>query len=72
MKVDGPQAFPGKGRLKEDEEEIRRLKRDLNLFSRRLVGWAMDEHIPDKLTQAALEMAILQRRPSEQLLHHAD
>ena len=28
IKVDGPQAFPGKGRLKEDEELIRRLKRE--------------------------------------------
>lgn len=28
MKVDGQQAFPGKGRLKEDEELIRRLKRE--------------------------------------------
>ena len=44
----------------------------LDLFSRRLVGWAMDEHMPDKLTQEALEMAILQRRPPDQLLHHAD
>ncbi len=44
----------------------------LDLFSRRLVGWAMDEHMPDELTQEALEMAILQRRPPDQLLHHAD
>jgi putative transposase len=44
----------------------------LDLFSRRLVGWAMDEHMPDELTQAALEMAILQRQPPAQLLHHSD
>jgi putative transposase len=44
----------------------------LDLFSRRLVGWAMDEHMPDELTQEALEMAIVQRRPPDQLLHHAD
>src|SRR5262249_7464546 len=44
----------------------------LDLFSRRLVGWAMDEHMPDELTQEALEMAILQRKPPEQLLHHSD
>ena len=31
MKVDGAQAFPGKGRLKEDEELIRRLKREKEL-----------------------------------------
>ena len=28
MKADGPQAFPGKGHLKEDEELIRQLKRE--------------------------------------------
>ena len=44
----------------------------LDLFSRRLVGWAMDEHMPDELTQEALEMAILQRQPPDELLHHAD
>jgi putative transposase len=44
----------------------------LDLFSRRLVGWAMDEHMPDELTQTALEMAILQRQPPAQLLHHSD
>ena len=32
MKVDGPQAFPGKGRLKEDEELIRRLKREIEVL----------------------------------------
>ena len=32
MKVDGAQAFPGKGRLKEDEELIRRLKRENELL----------------------------------------
>ena len=32
MKVGGPQAFPGKGRLKEDEELIRRLKREIEVL----------------------------------------
>lgn len=31
MKLDGAQAFPGKGRLKEDEALIRRLKREVEL-----------------------------------------
>ncbi len=44
----------------------------LDLFSRDIVGWAMDEHMPDELTQAALEMAILHRRPPSQLLYHSD
>src|SRR5579859_2040584 len=32
MKVDGSQAFPGKGRLKDDEELIRRLKREIEVL----------------------------------------
>jgi putative transposase len=44
----------------------------LDLFSRRLVGWAMDEPMPAELTQEALEMASLQRQPPDELLHHAD
>jgi transposase InsO family protein len=44
----------------------------LDLFSRRLVGWAMADHLPDELTQQALKIAILARRPPDELLHHAD
>jgi transposase InsO family protein len=44
----------------------------LDLFSRRLVGWAMADQMPDELTQEALKMAILARRPPDELLHHAD
>ena len=32
MKTDGEQAFPGKGRLKEDDELIRRLQRENDLL----------------------------------------
>ena len=32
MKVDGQQAFVGKGRLKDDEELIRQLKREVELL----------------------------------------
>jgi transposase len=32
MKADGQQAFPGKGHLKEDEELIRQLKREVELL----------------------------------------
>ena len=32
MKIDGAQAFPGKGQLKEDEELIRRLKREVEVL----------------------------------------
>jgi len=45
----------------------------LDLYSRRLVGWAMDEHCQDSLTQRALQMALRQRKPiDEQLVHHSD
>ncbi len=32
MKADGGQAFPGKGHQKEDEEQIRRLKREVEVL----------------------------------------
>jgi len=44
----------------------------LDLFSRRVVGWAMDEHMEASLVQRAWNMAVLQRCPSAGLLHHSD
>jgi len=45
----------------------------LDLFSRRIVGWAMDDHMTDKLTGRALQMALRQRQlQAHQLLHHSD
>jgi transposase InsO family protein len=44
----------------------------LDLFSRRVVGWAMRETMPQELTTAALQMAITNRRPGPGLLHHSD
>ena len=44
----------------------------LDLYSRRVVGWAMSEHNDEALTLAALQMAIDQRRPAPGLLHHSD
>jgi putative transposase len=44
----------------------------LDLFSRRVVGWAMADHLEASLTQSAWEMAVAQRRPSAELLHHSD
>jgi putative transposase len=43
-----------------------------DLFSRRIVGWAMDEHMEARLVQRAWQMAVSQRRPSAELLHHSD
>ncbi len=44
----------------------------LDLFSRRVVGWAMDEHMEASLAQQAWHMAVSQRCPSADLLHHSD
>jgi transposase InsO family protein len=44
----------------------------LDLFSRRVVGWAMADHMRTELVTAAFEMAVGQRLPDEGLLHHSD
>jgi putative transposase len=35
-----------------------------DLFSRRIVGWAMDRHMRCELVVAALQMAVKARRPA--------
>jgi transposase InsO family protein len=49
-----------------------RLALILDLFSRKLVGWAMSDSMPQKLTLAALAMALLWRAPPAGLMHHCD
>jgi len=44
----------------------------LDLFSRRVVGWAMEPYLTDKLTIKALQMALTSRQPPAGLLHHSD
>jgi putative transposase len=44
----------------------------LDMFSRRIVGWAMDDRITQELTLSALRMAIVTRHPKPGLLHHSD
>jgi putative transposase len=44
----------------------------LDVFSRKIVGWAMEAHMRDELTQAALAMALRIRQPQPGLLHHSD
>jgi transposase InsO family protein len=44
----------------------------LDLFSRRVVGWALSERNDEALTLAALHMAIDQRQPGPGLVHHSD
>lgn len=44
----------------------------LDLFSRRLVGWAMKPRCDSALVTLALHMALAQRHPQTDLLHHSD
>ena len=44
----------------------------LDLFSRAVVGWALDSTLSTRLPLAALDSAISRRRPSAGLMHHSD
>jgi transposase InsO family protein len=44
----------------------------MDLFSRKIVGWAMDETLHASIAVNALRMAIEQRQPSPGLTHHSD
>jgi transposase InsO family protein len=44
----------------------------LDVYSRRIVGWAMQESLDAPLAVKALEMAIAQRRPRPSLIVHSD
>lgn len=44
----------------------------LDACSRRVVGWAMAEHLGGELTRDALAMALDRRRPGTALVHHSD
>jgi len=44
----------------------------LDLYSRRIIGWAMSDRMTSDLTIAALKMALLQRQPGDDLIHHSD
>ena len=44
----------------------------LDLFSRRVIGWAMRVKMDAELVETALRMALLGRRPPAGLLHHSD
>jgi putative transposase len=43
-----------------------------DLFSRRIIGWAMAEHMRSGLVVAALQMAVGRRRPPKGTVHHSD
>jgi putative transposase len=45
----------------------------LDAFSRKVVGWALDDHLEARLALAALDMALDARRPPPgELIHHSD
>jgi transposase InsO family protein len=44
----------------------------LDLFSRKLIGWAMSATMPQELTLAALWVALGWRDPAPGLVHHSD
>jgi putative transposase len=43
-----------------------------DLYSRRIVGWAMADHLRAELVTDALEMALAHRRPGRGLIWHSD
>ena len=43
----------------------------LDVFSRRIVGWAMANHLRTELILEALDMALFRRRPQD-VIHHSD
>ena len=43
-----------------------------DLFSRRIVGWSMADHLRTDLVTDALQMALAQRRPDPGLIWHSD
>ena len=43
----------------------------LDVFSRKIVGWAMAGHLRTELVLAALDMAVAQRKP-DGVVHHSD
>jgi len=43
----------------------------LDVWSRRIVGWAMAQHLQTSLVLTALNMALTQRRPTN-VIHHSD
>jgi len=44
----------------------------MDLYSRKIVGYAMDDHLRTELPLAALRMALKARRPGAGLIHHSD
>jgi len=54
------------------QEEFVYLAVVLDAYSRRVIGWALERTLEDKLTLAALAMALSQRQVRPGLVHHSD
>jgi putative transposase len=44
----------------------------LDVYSRRVVGWAMADHLRSELVIEAVDMAVWRRRPTPGVIHHSD
>jgi len=44
----------------------------LDVYSRRIVGWSMENHLRTELVVDALQMAVWRRKPAPGLVHHSD
>ncbi len=44
----------------------------LDTYSRKLIGWAMGKQHDAELVKEALHMALIQRQPGDDLVHHSD
>jgi putative transposase len=54
------------------EEEFVYLAVILDAFSRRVIGWSLDDTMAESLTLAALQMALSEREVGPGLVHHSD
>jgi transposase InsO family protein len=54
------------------EEEFVYLAVILDAYSRRVIGWHLDDTLTDALTIAALQMALTHRQVQPALVHHSD
>jgi len=44
----------------------------MDLYSRRIIGWSMSRRLSRRLAVNPLAMALAQRRPTDDLIHHSD
>lgn len=44
----------------------------IDLFSRQVVGWAIEDHMRTSLCTKALQMSYWRRKPAQGLMHHSD